>query len=52
MDEYKNVSFREKANKKLVLKLYKSFDKENITHYILPDIKLDWNERLIYPNNN
>jgi len=50
LDSNNNINFRNKANKKLVSKIYKSFDKENITHSILPDIKLDWNEKLIYTN--
>ena len=50
LDSNNNINFRDRANKKLVTKIYKSFDKENITHYILPDIKLDWNEKLVYTN--
>lgn len=48
LDKNRTVKFREFENEKDVLKIYKSFDKENNTYYLLPDIKLDWQERLIY----
>jgi len=48
LDENKTVRFREFNNKKDVLKIYKSFDKENRMCNLLPDIELNWKEKSIY----
>ena len=42
------VKFRDRENQKIVLKIYKSFEKENSTNYLLQDISLDWKQKIIY----
>jgi hypothetical protein len=42
------IRFRDREKQKVVLKIYKSFDKENNSNYLLPDISLDWKEKVIF----
>jgi len=42
------VRFRDREDQKIVLKIYKSYEKENYAKYLLPDISLDWKEKIIY----
>lgn len=39
---------RLRENNKDILKIYPSFDKENISNRLLPDITVEWNEGILY----
>ena len=41
---------RMKHTQDIICKKYESFDNENITNYLLPDITIDYQEKIMYLN--